>query len=512
MEQRLAELRQRLAEVHDLSKAGSLLAWDQRVMMPPAGAAVRAEQLGTLTRIVHERFTDPDVGRLLDELQPYEESLPYDSNDASLIRVARRDYEKAVRVPGDLRVELARATAKGYAVWHEARAESNFERLRPELETIVELKRRYVDCFAPFDDPYDALLDDYEPGMLAAEVTEVFDVLKPELKAIVADVAERTPVDAAFLSGSFPAEAQRRFALRVLACFGFDPASWRFDDTAHPFASSLATTDIRLTSRYSEEHFDGLFAAMHEWGHGVYEHGVDAALERTALARGVSMALHESQSRLWENLVGRSRPFWRHFFPQLQQAFPAQFGAVEEEAFYRAVNRVEPSLIRVEADQVTYSLHIILRYELEREIFGGGIELRELPEIWNARMHDYLGIDVPDDANGVLQDVHWSGGGFGYFPTYALGNVVSLQIWERLTPDLPGLDEQFERGEFEPLAEWLREHLYRHGRKFTPKEMLERVTGGGLDPEPYVRYLRHKVAEIYGVDEMPAAVSAQTSS
>ncbi|MBD0348081.1 MAG: carboxypeptidase M32 [Thermoleophilia bacterium] len=511
MEQRFADLKQRLAEINDLSRAGSLLAWDQRVMMPPAAAAVRGEQLATVTSIVHERFTSPEVGRLLDELRPYEESLPYESDEASLIRVARRDFEKATRVPGELRGELARASASGYAAWQEARARADFELLRPALERNVELRHRYVECFAPYDDPYDPLLDDYEPGMHAAEVTEVFDVLKPELKAIVADVARRDPVEAGFLAGSFPVGEQRQFALRVLERFGFDPTSWRFDDTVHPFASSMATTDIRLTSRYKPDRFDGLFAAMHEWGHGIYEHGVDPALERTPLARGVSMALHESQSRLWENLVGRSRPFWRFFYPQLQEAFPEQFGSVDEEAFYRAVNRVEPSFIRVEADQVTYSLHIILRYELERELFSGALDVRNLPDAWNARMADYLGITVADDAQGVLQDVHWSGGGFGYFPTYALGNVVSLQVWERMLQDIADVDEQFARGEFRPLADWLREHLYRFGRKFTPKEALERVTGTALDPAPYIRYLRRKVAEIYGADETPATVTAGVS-
>ena len=511
MEKLFDELKRRLAEINDLSKAGSLLAWDQRVTMPPGGAAVRGEQLASISSIVHERFTAPELGKLLEELRPYEESFPYESDEASLIRVTRRDFEKAVRVPGELRAELARAGAAGYAAWQEARARSDFAHLRPHLERNVELRQRYVECFAPYEDPYDPLLDDYEPGMLTTEVTEVFDVLKPELKKIVADAAEREPPDASFLAGAYPSDVQRRFALTVLERFGFDPTYWRFDDTAHPFASSMATTDIRLTSRYKPDHFDGLFAAMHEYGHGIYERSVDPALERTPLARGVSMALHESQSRLWENLVGRSRAFWRFFYPQLQETFPEQLGGVDEDAFYRAVNRVQPSFIRVEADQVTYSLHIVLRYELERELFSGALAVADLPEAWNARTEDFLGLTVVDDAQGVLQDVHWSGGAFGYFPTYALGNVVSLQIWERLLRDLPDVDEQLARGEFRTLAEWLREHLYRHGRKFTPKETLERVTGGQLDSGPYVRYLRRKVAEIYGAGETPPAAAVTVS-
>ena len=507
MEARLAELKHRLAEISDVGKALALLGWDQRVLMPPAGGAVRAEQLATLNRIIHERLTSPEMGRLLEELEPYGDGLPYDSDDASLIRVTRRDFEKAVRVPGDLRVEVARAASRGYDAWQEARTTSNFELLRPHLERNLELRLQYAECFAPYDDPYDPLLDDYEPGMKTVEVQRVFDVLKPELKAIVADVADREPVDSSALVGSFPADRQKQFALQVLERFGFDPTAWRFDETAHPFASNVGINDIRLTGRYDDGRFEGLFAAMHEFGHGVYEHGVDEALERTPLARGTSMALHESQSRLWENLVGRSRAFWRYFFPHVQEIFPDAFGGVEEEAFYRAVNAVEPSLIRVQADQVTYSLHIILRFELEREMIAG-LDLRELPRIWNERMRDYLGIDVPDDARGVLQDVHWGGGGLGYFPTYALGNVVSLQIWERLATELPDLDEQFARGEFGQLRGWLRENLYRHGRKFTPQETLEQLTGGGLDPAPYVRYLRRKVAEIYGADETSSATAA----
>ncbi len=502
MTEQLTELKNRLAEITDLGKVAALVGWDQRVFMPPAGGAVRAEQNATLSRIIHEKFTDPEIGRLLDALSSYEESQPYESDDASLIRTTRADYEKAVRVPGDLRVDLSRAASLGYEAWHEARATNNYELLRPHLERNIELRHRYVECFAPYDDPYDPLLDDYERGMKTTQVAGVFDELKPALKQIVAEVAERDPVDTSFLNGSFPAEEQKDFALRVLDSFGFDRTAWRFDETVHPFASSMGIDDIRLTGRYDEAHFgDGLFAAMHEFGHGAYEHGVDKALERTPLARGVSMALHESQSRLWENLVGRSAPFWHHFFRQLQEAFPA-FRNVDTLAFYRAVNAVTPSLIRVEADQVTYSLHIILRFELEREMIGG-LDLRELPQIWNERMSDYLGIDVPDDAHGVLQDVHWGSGGLGYFPTYALGNVVSLQIWERLAADIPDVEEQFARGEFQPLMTWLREHLYRHGRKFTPSETLEKVTGGGLDAGPYLRYLHRLAAEIYGVE--PAA-------
>src|SRR5918999_5988732 len=392
-----AELRGRLTEVHDLTKAMFLLAWDQRTMMPANGAGVRAEKLATLSKLAHDLFTSDDVGRLLDDLRAYEESLPYESDEASLIRVARRDYDRESRVPGDLRSDLTRASSSGYEAWVAAKARSDYAGFRPYLERNVELRRRYAECFEA-DEPYDALLEDYEPGMKTAEVREVFDVLKPELIGLARAVGDHEGIDHSFLSGKVPADRQRALSLAVLERLGFDPDSWRLDTTAHPFASSMSTGDIRLTTRFKEHDVsDALFSTMHEFGHGVYERNVDPALDRTLLCRGASMSLHESQSRTWENLVGRSRPFWRFFYPTFQSIFP-EFGGINEDAFYRAINRVEPSLIRVESDEVTYSLHIILRFEIEQELLSGELDLRELPEAWNARMEEYLGVQVPDDA------------------------------------------------------------------------------------------------------------------
>jgi carboxypeptidase Taq len=494
------ELKRRLAEVNDLGKAMSLLSWDQRTMMPPKGAAVRAEQLGTLSRLAHDRFTSDEIGGLLDDLADYENGLPYESDEASLIRVARRDYDKERRVPADLRSDLTRAAAEGYAAWVDARARSDYPSFLPYLERNVELRRRYADCFEA-DEPYDALLDDYEPGMKTAEVREVFDVLKPALIGIVRAVADhQDAVDNSFLRGSFPADRQRRLSLAVLEALGFEHDSWRLDETQHPFASGMGTSDIRLTTRFKDyDVSDALFSTMHEFGHGVYERNVDPAFERTPLCRGASMALHESQSRLWENLVGRSRPFWSFFYPTFRSIFP-EFDGVDEDAFYRAVNKVEPAFIRVEADEVTYSLHIILRFELEQELLSGELDLRELPEAWNSRMEEYLGVTVTDDAHGVLQDTHWSAGSLGYFPTYALGNVISLQIWEQALTALPDVNDQLARGEFTQLREWLRVQLYRHGRRLKPKELIERITGSGLDAAPYLRYLKQKVGEVYGLE------------
>ncbi|MFL5919250.1 MAG: carboxypeptidase M32 [Gaiellaceae bacterium] len=490
----LERLLERLAEVSDLTKALTLMVWDQRVMMPPGGSGARAEALATVSRIAQQRFIDPEIGRLLDELRGLEESSDYDSFEASLIRVTRRQYEKATRVSPELIGEIRRAGALGQAAWAPAKEQSDFSLLRPHFERHLELRQRYVECFEAPDETYDVLLDDYEPHMKTAEVRRVFDELKQELRPLLAAIVDAGDVDDSFLTGDFDPEVQRRLALEIVRRFGYSEDEWRLDETPHPFMTSPGTADIRLTSNFRPSDLTSLFATMHEFGHGVYEWGVDRALARTPLGSGVSLGVHESQSRTWENLVGRSRAFWRWFYPTLQSAFPAQLRAVDEEVFYRAVNKVQPSLIRIDADEVTYNLHIILRFELEQDLIESRLTVGDLPEAWNARMDEYLAVDVPDDARGVLQDMHWAGGAFGYFPTYALGNLLSVQIWERAIQDLGDLDERFERGEFSDLREWLREHLYSLGAKLTPQETIERVTGSPLEARPYVRYLREKLA------------------
>jgi carboxypeptidase Taq len=498
--EKYAELKRRLAEIHDVGKAGGILSWDQQTQMPPRGAAVRAEQLATLGRIAHEKFTSPEIGKLLDDLEGFEESQPYDSVEASLVRVVRRDWHKACKVPADLRAEMTRAASLALPVWVEARELSDFAMFLPELRKNMELRHRYVECFEPEGDPYDVLLDDFERDMKTSEVREVFDVLKAGQIPLVAAIAERKGTESGpALDGPFPVERQKEFELEVVKRFGYDPEAWRIDTTVHPFASNGGIDDIRITTRYFEHNLDGLFATMHECGHGLYEHGISKELERTPLARGTSLGMHESQSRMWENLVGRSLPFWNFFFPQLQETFPEPLRGLSAEEWYRHVNDVKPSLIRVEADEATYNLHIILRFEMEQEILARSIDLEDLPEAWNERMRGYLGIDVPEDRLGILQDMHWAGGHIGYFPTYALGNVISAQLWEKITDEIPDLHDQFEQGEFTALREWLTERLYAHGRKFTPKEMLERVVGGPIDPQPYVRYLQDKLGGIYGL-------------
>ncbi len=498
MSKTFEQLKSRLGEVQDLRRATAVMGWDQETMMPPKGVQDRAYMLGTLEGISHELFIADETGRLLDDLAAYEDSMPSDSDEASIIRVTRRDWEKARKVTPELRAELARAAAMAQPVWAQARRTSDFDLFLPYLRKNVELTHRYVDCYDGDRAIYDVLLDDYEEGMTSAEVGEVFGVLKEELPPLIAAAAERSEGEDEFMRGPFAEDTQLEFSLGVIERFGFSHDSWRLDRSVHPFASGASPDDIRLTSRYSETDLTSLFSAMHECGHGLYENGVDRAIARTPLGSGTSLGLHESQSRMWENLVGRGRPFWRFFYPQLQEAFPT-LRDVDAEAFYRAINRVRPSFIRVDADEVTYNLHIILRFELEQEILDGRIALEDIPEAWTARMKEYLGIDVPEDRLGALQDIHWSFNSFGYFPTYALGNVISVQIWERVLSDLPDLDSQIEAGEFTALREWLRDKLHRHGRKYPPKEMLQKVVGGPIDPRPYVRYLKGKFAETAGV-------------
>jgi carboxypeptidase Taq len=488
----LERLKGILAEIADIVHAGSILGWDSRVSMPHGGAQARADVSATLTRLAHERFVSNEVGELLEELRPSEEDGG-DSVESALIRLTRRDWERSRRIPTELAGEMSHANGVAVAAWDEAKAASDFASFIPHVERQLELKHHYVECFPETETAYDVLLEDYEEGMTTAQVVEVFDRLKPELVRQI-ERAREHPVDKRPLRGPFPLRGQEEAGRRVLEAFGFEEESWRIDETPHPFASKVGLGDIRLTTHTDANDLTSLFSTMHEFGHGVYEFDIDPAFARTPLGRGTSSAIHESQSRTWENLVGRSRGFWRWFYPQVQGIFPEALGDVDESSFVEAVNVVRPGLIRGDADEVSYGLHIILRFELEQELLAGTVAVRDLPEVWNTRMKEYLGVDVPDDAHGVLQDMHWSIGLFGYFPTYQLGNVVSVQIWERARTDLGDVEEQFARGEFAPLREWLREHIYRHGSKYPPRELLRQVTGSDLDPEPYLEYLRTKFA------------------
>jgi carboxypeptidase Taq len=490
------QLRQRLAELTDLRHAGQLLEWDQQTMMPPRGSGVRAEALATLERMNHELFIAPETGRMLDEAQRELNGTDPDSDEARLISVVRRRYEKASRIPASLASDMARASSVGHEAWVKARAASDFQAFVPYLERNFELARRYVEYLPEFDSPYDALLDDYEPGMRSAEVTRIFTELKNELKPMIAAIASVDQPDDTFMHGRVEIDRQRRLVAEVLRRMGFNNSSWRLDEAAHPFATSFGRNDVRLTTRWDEHNFiSAVHTAMHECGHGLYEAGIAESLQRTPLGHAESLGLHESQSRTWENFVGRSRPFCRMLAPLIRELAGVE---VEPDPLFAAVNRVTPSFIRVEADEATYGLHVVLRYELERDLIEGRLEVRDLEHAWNAKFEEYLGLEVPDAAHGVLQDVHWAGGSIGYFCTYALGNLIAGQLWERAGQDLPALDEQIEGGELAPLREWLRENVHRHGAKFSMAETLQRVVGGPIVVGPFVSYLKSKLSEVYG--------------
>jgi carboxypeptidase Taq len=497
----VAQLREWMAELSDLSNTAELLEWDQQTMMPARGAGGRAEALATLRRVSHSRFVSAETGRLLEAAEAALDGVSADSDAAALVRVTRRRWEKARRVPTELAADQARAASLGQEAWVKARAESDFASFAPYLEHNLELARRYVDCFDEFDSPYDALLDDYEPGFKAAEVARLFAELKSELVPLIATLASRSDrVDAGWLHDRVAVEDQRALVAAVVGKMGFDPSGWRLDTAVHPFATSFGSRDVRITTRWDETYFPmALFGAMHECGHGLYEAGIADSLQRTPLGHGESLGLHESQSRMWENMVGRGRPFSEVLAPLIAERFGGPLAALKPDTLYRAVNRVQPSFIRVEADEATYGLHIVLRFELEQELIEGRLTVSELPEAWNARFKAYLGLDVPDDAHGVLQDVHWSMGAIGYFPTYALGNLIAGQLWERAHQDVSDLDDQLRAGELQGLREWLREHVHRHGAKFSMPQLLERVVGSEIAVGPFMAYLKRKLGEVYEV-------------
>jgi carboxypeptidase Taq len=493
-------LRDRLAELEDLRHAAALLSWDQQTMMPVRGAHARAEALAAIERISHEGFIAPETGELLhtaaEELDPGDP----DGDDARLVEVVTRRWEKARRVPSDLAMEIARAAAIGHQAWVEARRDSDFNAFAPYLEHNLSLARDYVACFDDFDCAYDVLLDDYEPEMKTAEVSRLFTELRTQLVPLIAQVAP-LPVDDSPVNGSFPLDGQRELVAQVLALMGFEEAGWRLDDTAHPFAVRIGEGDVRITTRWSESYLPmSLYSVMHECGHGLYEDGISRSLRRTPLARACSLGLHESQSRLWENMVGRGRPFCGVLAPLIAKQFGGSEADLDADTLFRAVNIVRPSLIRVEADEATYALHIVLRFELEQDLIEGRLETADLPHEWDSRVHKYLGLEVPNDALGVLQDVHWSGGMIGYFPTYALGNLIAAQLWQRAATDIGELDEQLERGDLSPLREWLREHVHRFGAKFTATDLLARTVGGPIEVTPFIDYLTRKLSDVYGVE------------
>lgn len=484
-----------------LASCSHLLSWDEQTYLPPSGALHRAEQLALLAGLTHERATAPRLGELLDELQS-ELLDSADSPRASVIREARRAFDRSVKLPRRLVEELSRTATLSQQAWIDARKRSDFAAFQPWLEKTVALKREEAAAVAPAGGVlYDALLDEFEPGASADEVARVFSSLRAELVPIVAAIQSsgRQP-DVSILTRHYPVDAQREFSLAAASAIGFDFDAGRLDVAAHPFCSGIGPGDCRLTTRYDPAHFPGaFFGTLHEAGHGIYEQGLSAKDFGTALGMYASLGIHESQSRLWENLVGRSRPFWTHFYPQAQTAFPDALQTVPFDDFYAAINDVRPSWIRVESDEVTYNLHIMLRFELEQALIEGALRPADVPDAWNAAFQRDFGKTPPTATLGCLQDIHWSAGLIGYFPTYTLGNLCAAQLYEAADRELGGLGAMFARGEFQPLKTWLNTNVHQRGRQYAPSRLIELVTGQPLSPAALLRHLRSRFSPLYGL-------------
>lgn len=490
-----------LAEIKALSDAAALLGWDQQTYMPAGGADGRAAQMAALSSVIHEKMTGAETARRLDAAEAAVQGVGPDSDEAALVRAVRRDFDQATKLPGALVAETARVTALAHAHWADARASADWGKFAPDLERILDLTRQTADHLGHGGERYDALLDQYEPGTTTAEVRALFEAIKPDTVALVQRIAALGPdaVDSSVLSRFYDENVQLLFGETVIGALGYDFERGRQDRALHPFCTSFGSGDVRITTRFDANFLPtALFGSLHEAGHALYEQGLSLRYPGT-LGQAASLGVHESQSRLWENLVGRSRPFWNHFYPKLQAAFPAALGEVSEASFCRAINKVEPSPIRVEADEVTYNLHILLRFEIETMLLSGELSVADAPAAWNAKMQAYFGLTPPDDASGILQDVHWSAGLIGYFPTYTLGNILSVQLYHKADAGSGGLlSSQIAAGDFAPLLSWLRENVHQWGRKYLPKDLVVRATGDPLDPAPYLAYLQNKFGEVYG--------------
>ncbi|HNT55444.1 MAG TPA: carboxypeptidase M32 [Anaerolineaceae bacterium] len=497
---KIEQLETLVREVGAIQRASAVLGWDAQVNMPPGGAEERGFQLGVLAELSHKKFVCDETQALIIAAEAEAANLDPDSIPARLVKYCRRDFDKATRVPAAKVAEFAQVTAVSQEAWARARSENNFAAFLPHLERVIELRREYASYFAPYDHVYDPLLDDFERGMKTAEVQAIFNQLRPVQVELVQAIAARPEIDNSFLFQNYPEQAQWDFGVEVATRMGYDWNRGRQDKSAHPFTTSFGLGDVRITTRFDTGYVgSALFSTMHEGGHALYEQGFDPVLRGLPLADGASMALHESQSRLWENLIGRSYAFWKHFYPRFKEYFPTQLANVDLETFYRGINKVKPSYIRVEADEATYNLHIMLRLELEIALMEGSLKPADLPAAWNTRFQEYLGLTPPTDKVGVLQDVHWSHGLIGYFPTYALGNLVSCQLWNVIQQAIPDLNAQIEQGEFSALLSWLRQNVHAHGSMFEPQELVQKITGSRIDPGPYMQYLKTKFGQIYGL-------------
>ncbi len=492
----LDKLKSKLYDVNAIGAAISIMDWDQQTYMPKGGAEARAEHVGILSRMAHELFTSDEMGTLLS--QALTEVDPA-TDDGAMVRVTQRDFELRTKIPSSLVEEKSKLSAEAHERWVEARAHNDFQSFAPILERMFEIARQEAEHLGYTDHIYDALLDQYEEGATADDCVRMFETLKANTVTLVRDIQENgEPIDDRVLYGNWPEHKQRHFTEVLLHDIGFDLDRGRQDTAPHPFCTGWSIGDIRLTTRFKDYLGSAIFGSLHEAGHGMYEQGSPMAWDRSPLAGGVSLGIHESQSRLWENIVGRSRAFWSRYLPPLQAEFH-ELQAFDLDQFYRMINKVEPSLIRVEADEVTYNLHVLVRFEIECDVLTGALAVKDMPEAWNAKYKEYLGIDVPNDANGCLQDVHWSMGSIGYFPTYSMGNLLSYQFWTVLQKDLGDTDALIAAGNFEPILDWLRTHIYSKGRKFTPKELVLDVTGKPISADDYAAGLNAKYREIYRI-------------
>ncbi len=484
-----------------LGSCAHLLGWDEQTYLPPQGGELRANQMSLLAGLVHERATDPRVGEWLGEIEQSGRFAGM-TPEAANVRETRRTYDRATRLPRRLVEELSRVTTLSQQAWVDARRKKDFEKFRPWLEQVVTLKREEAAALGHNQGvPYDALLEDYEPGMTSEQVATVFAPLRDGLVKLVQEIQEsgrKPPVE--ILARSYPVPMQREFGRRAAEAIGFDFAAGRLDEAAHPFCQGIGPGDCRLTTRYDEHFFSqAFFGTLHEAGHGMYEQGLHRDDFGTPMGHFVSLGVHESQSRMWENLVGRSRAFWQHFFAPAQQAFPAALKRVALDDFYAAINDVRPSLIRVEADEVTYNLHIMLRFELEQPLIAGDLSVDDVPTVWNETFQKFFGLTPPDDAVGCMQDVHWSAGLMGYFPTYTLGNMYAAQLYGTAEQSLGDLSVQFAKGEFAPLLAWLRENVHQRGQLYCAPQLMEVITGQKLSAQPLLEQLRIKFGALYGL-------------
>jgi len=499
MGEKYQALRQRLETVHNLNMAGGVLNWDRETAMPPKGDGARARQLATLARLSHEIFTSQETARLIEDARSEINGAAYESNEASLIRVAQRDYDQLTRLPTEFVAELTRITALAHNVWAEARATSNFVTFQPMLEQIMDLMVEGASCLGYKEHPYDALLNQYDEGMTTSLVRTIFEAHRPALVDLIAAVRAAPQVDDSFLHQDFDIEKQRQFGLKMTEAFGYDYQRGIQEVSVHPFCTHFSSNDVRITTRFDPKFIgSALFGFFHETGHAMYEQGIAQDLDDNILAGGTSLSVHESQSRMWENIVGRSKEYWSWALPQLQEYFP-QLKGIGLDEFHRAINTVRNSFIRVEADEATYNLHIILRFEIEQELVAGKLAPKDVRDAWNSRFEQFFGMTPPNDAQGVLQDVHWSAGLVGYFPTYALGNLLSVQYYNQALKAHPNIPNEFAQGKFDTLLGWLNTNIHQYGRKYTTEELTQRVTGETIQSNAYMTYLKDKYTEVYGL-------------